>query len=95
MERDPFDRDQGGSDVGRDFERDYGDEPPAAIRDAAPDYLAPIDDIGPGQRPHPAARERAPRPPTRPSTTGSTPRASCIPRSGRSERRASRSPRST
>ena len=38
MERDPFDRDQGGSDVGRDFERDYGDEPPAAIRDAPPDY---------------------------------------------------------
>ena len=37
MERDPFDRDQGGSDVGRDLERDFGDEPPAAIRDAAPD----------------------------------------------------------
>ena len=47
MERDPFDRDQGGSDVGRDFERDFGDEPPAAIRDAAPDYLAPIDDSAP------------------------------------------------
>ena len=47
MERDPFDRDQGGSDVGRDLERDFGDEPPAAIRDAAPDYLAPIDDSAP------------------------------------------------
>ena len=47
MERDPFERDQGGSDVGRDVERDYGDEPPPAIRDAAPDYLAPIDDTAP------------------------------------------------
>ena len=47
MERDPFDRDQGGSDVGRDLQRDVGDEPPAAIRDAAPDYLAPIDDTAP------------------------------------------------
>jgi len=34
--------DLGGSDVGRDIERDLGD-PPAAIRDTAPDYLAPID----------------------------------------------------
>ena len=93
MERDPFDRDQGGSDVGRD-ERDYGDEPPAAIRDAAPDYLAPIDDSAPvsGQRRRPSP---ARRPLTRPSTTGSTPRASSIPRSDRSEPRASRSPRST
>jgi len=42
MERDPFDRDQGGgSDVGRDFERDYGDEPAPAFRDAAPDALDP------------------------------------------------------
>ena len=46
MERDPMERDQGGSDVGRDLERDLGDEPPPAIRDAAPDYLAPIDDGG-------------------------------------------------
>ena len=44
MERDPF---AGGSDVGRDLERDLGDEPPASIRDAAPDYLAPIEDGGP------------------------------------------------
>ena len=41
MERDPF---AGGSDVGRDLERDLGDEPPAPLRDAAPDYLAPIED---------------------------------------------------
>jgi hypothetical protein len=34
---------QGGSDYGRDLERDLGDEPPGAIRDAAPDYLGPID----------------------------------------------------
>ena len=48
MERDPFERDQGGgSDVGRDFERDYGDEPAPAFRDAAPDFLAPIDDSAP------------------------------------------------
>ena len=38
MERDP----QGGSDVGRDYERDLGDEVGTAIRDSAPDYLAPI-----------------------------------------------------
>jgi hypothetical protein len=35
--------DLGGSDVGRDMERDLGDAPPSAIRDTAPDYLAPID----------------------------------------------------
>ena len=34
---------QSRSDYGRDLERDMGDEPPAALRDAAPDYLAPID----------------------------------------------------
>jgi hypothetical protein len=39
MEREP----QGGSDYGRDLQRDLGDEPPGALRDAAPDYLAPID----------------------------------------------------
>ena len=38
---------QGGSDVGRDYERDLGDETPAAIRDTAPDYLAPIDASAP------------------------------------------------
>jgi hypothetical protein len=43
MERDP----QGGSDIGRDPERDLGDEPPASIRDSAPDYLAPIDPSAP------------------------------------------------
>ena len=45
MERDPFD--QGGSDYGLDHEREMGDEPPAAIRDAPPDYLAPIDETSP------------------------------------------------
>ena len=43
MERDS----SGGSDVGRDIERDLGDEPPSAIRDAPPDYLAPIDASAP------------------------------------------------
>ena len=42
MERDPF----GGSDVGRDLERDLGDEPPPSFRDAAPDYLAPLEEGG-------------------------------------------------
>ena len=37
----------GGSDVGRDLERDLGDTPPAAIRDTAPDYLSPIDASAP------------------------------------------------
>ena len=44
MERDPF---EGGADVGRDNVRDLGDEPPAAIRDAPPDILSPIDDSSP------------------------------------------------
>lgn len=44
MERDPF---EGGSDVGSDIARDLGDEPPAQIRDAAPDLLAPIDPAAP------------------------------------------------
>ena len=39
--------DSGGRDVGRDLERDLGDEPPASIRDSAPDYLAPIEAGGP------------------------------------------------
>ncbi len=43
MERDP----NGGSDYGRDLGRDLGDEPPSAIRDAPPDYLAPIDESAP------------------------------------------------
>jgi hypothetical protein len=57
MERDL----EGGSDVGRDLERDLGDEPPAAIRDAAPDYLAPLDDSGPvsGHTPAPEATTSA------------------------------------
>jgi len=47
---------QGGSDVGRDYERDLADEAPAAIRDSAPDYLAPIDATAPvsGHSPAPA-----------------------------------------
>lgn len=42
MEMDP-----GGTDVGRDIERDLGDAPPATLRDTAPDYLAPIDASAP------------------------------------------------
>lgn len=37
----------GGSDVGLDLERDLGDSPPATLRDAAPDYLSPIDASAP------------------------------------------------
>ncbi len=37
----------GGSDVGRDLERDLGDAPPATLRDAPPDYLSPIDAFAP------------------------------------------------
>jgi hypothetical protein len=37
----------GGSDVGRDLERELGDAPPAALRDSAPDYLTPIDASAP------------------------------------------------
>ena len=53
MERDP----SVGSDVGRDLERDFGDEPAPAFRDAAPDYLAPIEEGGPvsGHVPAPEA----------------------------------------
>ena len=43
MEREP----EGGTDAGRDYERDLGDEPPPAIRDSPPDYLAPIDASSP------------------------------------------------
>lgn len=47
----------GGSDVGRDHERDFGDEPLPAIRDSAPDYLTPIDESSPvsGHSPAPEA----------------------------------------
>jgi hypothetical protein len=38
---------QGGSDMGRDYERDLGDEPTSAIRDSAPDFLSPIDESSP------------------------------------------------
>jgi hypothetical protein len=44
MERDPY---EGGSDVGRDIARDLADEPPAALRDAPPDILSPIDESSP------------------------------------------------
>jgi hypothetical protein len=51
MEQDP----NGGNNVGRDYARDLGDEPPATIRDSAPDYLAPIDADAPvsGHQPAP------------------------------------------
>ncbi|HUP55722.1 MAG TPA: hypothetical protein VM408_09470 [Methylomirabilota bacterium] len=55
MERD---RNEGGSDVGRDLSRDMGDESPSSLRDAAPDILSPIDDSAPvsGHSPPGAAR---------------------------------------
>ena len=58
MERDPLD---GGSDVGLDLARDLGDGSPGAIRDAAPDVLAPIDAGAPvsGHVPAPAATQSA------------------------------------
>ncbi len=51
----------GGSDVGSDLGREFGDEPAPAYRDAAPDYLAPLDDSGPvsGHVPAPEATESA------------------------------------
>jgi hypothetical protein len=42
-----MDMETGGSDMGRDLERDLGDAPPATLRDSAPDYLAPIDATSP------------------------------------------------
>ena len=44
MERD---RNEGGSDFGRDLARDIGDEPPSSMRDAPPDILSPIDESSP------------------------------------------------
>ena len=45
----------GGNDAGRDHARDFGDEPAPAIRDSAPDFLAPIDADAPvsGHNPPP------------------------------------------
>jgi hypothetical protein len=43
MERDP----DGGTDVGLDLERELSDDAPASLRDAAPNYLAPIDESSP------------------------------------------------
>lgn len=56
MERDAH----GGSDVGRDYERELGDEQ-GEIRDAAPDYLAPIDESSPvsGHLPAPESTSSA------------------------------------
>ena len=44
-------------DFGRDLERDLGDEPPPAWRDAPPDILSPIDENAPvsGHQPPPSA----------------------------------------
>lgn len=57
MERDLPD----GGEVGRIVERDLGDEPPPAYRDAAPDYLAPIDGSAPvsGHTPAPESTASA------------------------------------
>ena len=48
----------GGSDYGRDIERDLGDSPPAAIRDTAPDILGPIDANAPVSGHKPIYEER-------------------------------------
>lgn len=53
MEREPQ-----GRDYGADHRRDLGDEPPASIRDAAPDVLAPIDDSAPVSGHVPATESR-------------------------------------
>ena len=84
---------EGGSDVGRDYERDLGDEPPAGVRDTAPDVLAPIDESSPvsGHSPAPESKTSTAEPPNR---TGPAPAASSIRRSGPSGRRAWRSTRS-
>jgi len=54
----------GGTDVSRDIEREFGDEHPPLIRDSPPDYLAPIDASAPisGHSP-------APEPTTSPADT--------------------------
>jgi len=51
----------GGSDVGSELGREFGEEPPPAYRDAAPDYLAPLDESGTvsGHVPAPEATESA------------------------------------
>jgi hypothetical protein len=51
---------QGGRDYGPDHRRDLGDEPAPAIRDSAPDLLAPIDASAPvsGHVPAPVAESR-------------------------------------
>ncbi len=58
MERDPY---EGGRDVGRDLERDLGDEPPSSLRDSAPDILSPIDEKAPvsGHVPAPTSHTSA------------------------------------
>jgi hypothetical protein len=57
MERESQGLSEGGHDVGRDLERELGDEAPGTLRHAAPDYLAPIDESSPvsGHVPPPEA----------------------------------------
>jgi hypothetical protein len=61
MERD---RNEGGSDFGRDLARDLGDEPPSSLRDAPPDILSPIDESSPV-----SGHVRAPTSPSSPVET--------------------------
>jgi Protein of unknown function (DUF1444) len=51
----------GGSDVGRDIERELGDEPAPSYRDSAPDYLGQIDHSSPvsGHTPAPESSTSA------------------------------------
>jgi hypothetical protein len=55
----------GGSDYGRDIGRDQGDGPLESIRDAPPQFLAPIDQHSPVSGHHPPAGH----PPTSPAMT--------------------------
>jgi hypothetical protein len=56
MESDP----PGGRGVWPDRDRDFGDEPPPAFRDAAPDYLSPIDADAPVSGHTPLAESATP-----------------------------------
>jgi hypothetical protein len=82
MEREP----QGGSDFGQDLARDAGEET-GALRDAAPDLRAPIDESAPvsGHVVGPASSGSIAE---TPSTTGRPPSGSSSRPSGRSGRRA-------
>ena len=88
-----MEKDLGGSDVGRDIERDLGDAPPATLRDTRPTTSRRST---PAPRSAVMCRPRNPRvrSPNRPSTIGTAPRRSSSRRFGRSAPRAWSSSRS-